>query len=51
MEIENQMELRLKEIKENNGNSKFFSKDFIQGMIVGILIFALGFAIYWKFFN
>ena len=52
-EIEERIEEKLRNMpnkedvkKQNN----LFSKDFIQGIVVGMLLVLLGFVIYWKFF-
>ena len=52
-EIEERIEEKLmdmpnkEDIKKQNS---LFSKDFIQGIVAGILLIALGLVIYWKFF-
>ena len=48
-EIEEKIEKKLGEIK-NPKNTKFFSKEFVQGLIVGILLAVLGILVYAKFF-
>ena len=53
-EIEEKIEEKLNDIYNEKGGKKqeniFFSKDFIQGIVVGILLIILIFIIYWKFF-
>ena len=52
-EIEERIEEKLRNMPNKGGIKKqnsFFSRDFIQGVIVGILLTALGIVVYWKFF-
>lgn len=49
-EIEDKIEEQLKEMKKPE-NKKFFTKEFIQGIITGALISIIGILIYIKFFG
>ncbi|MFH1642066.1 MAG: hypothetical protein ABIC04_04150 [Nanoarchaeota archaeon] len=48
-EIEERIENDIHELKSSKKEDIFFSKDFIQGIIVGILLAVLVVVIYWKF--
>jgi len=49
-EIEDKIEKRLEEIKNAKTTTRFFSKEFVQGLITGLLLVVLGILIYLKFF-
>ena len=48
-EIEERIEKRLEEAK-NPGETKLFSKEFVQGIIVGLLLATIAMLVYTKFF-
>ena len=48
-EIEMQIEAKLGDIKKPN-NNRFFTKEFLQGVLVGILLTTLAVLVYFRFF-
>ena len=48
-EIEERIEKKLAEQKQPNSEAKFFSKEFVQGLVTGFLITLIGVLIYMKF--
>lgn len=49
-EIEDKIEKRLDDVSKSKTQNKFFSKDLVQGFIIGVLLMMIGFLVYLKLY-